>query len=136
MSSVEVRSPQPQEPESSSVATVAMVAEELPPLSDAARIYLDELRQKLSPEVGYQIKYPGGSDLGGLGLTEIFPALTLELALDYLERYFVLNRIETSAACRKVKIAPVFEKTTDRFDKTLGLKSLYVKDVDGIVREI
>ncbi len=115
-------------PQQSIDSTNDEVAEELPPLSDAAQKYLDELRQQLDQSVGYVVLYPNGNLKGNMGLSREYPALSFELALDFLARLFQLNNIQVGEICRKYKLVSPNDLS--------GLGPRFVLDIDNTIREI
>ena len=126
MNSVEART---QQPEQFAVATGNEAVEELSPLSETARKFLDELRAKLDPANGYVIRHPGGYETGGSGLSESLPALSLNRALKDLEWIFQKRAFTTRKQCRQYRLeVPKNE--------LLGVHPCFVREIDGTVHEI
>lgn len=129
-----VTSPEYQTPEVPNLSPLPQI--ELMNLSPAGLQYLRELWENLPADEGYVIVFPGGQEEGYLGMSEAYPALSLERVLMYLANYFLEQDCVSEVECRRNKVVPVRGLLQRLSPGHVSNSTTYILQRDGSVTQI
>lgn len=106
------------------------------PVSPAGLQYLRELWENLSANEGYILVFPGGQEEGYLGMSEAYPALSLEKVLLFLAKHFLEHNCVSEFECRRNEVVPVSELMQLLSAGNDPNSKTYVLQGDGSVTQI